>query len=74
MLYPRGLNDFEDTDPLMPALGGVASGGNLITGHEYIQLNPACYCKTLYICGIKFLRCNENDIWAYMNFDGHDIP
>ena len=32
------------------------------------------YCKTLNVCGIKFSRFNENDILAYFNFGGHDIP
>ena len=27
------------------------------------------YCKTLDICGIKFLRFDENDILAHFNFD-----
>ena len=31
-------------------------------------------CKTFYICGIKFSRFNKNDILAYFNFGGHDIP
>ena len=32
------------------------------------------YCKTLYICGIKFSRFNDNDVLAYFNFGGHDLP
>ena len=32
------------------------------------------YCKMLNIRGIKFSRFNENNILAYFNFDGHDIP
>ena len=30
------------------------------------------YCKTLNICGIKFLRFNENVKMANLNFGGYD--
>ena len=36
--------------------------------------HSADYCKTLNICGIKFCRFNKNNILAYFNFGGHDIP
>ena len=33
---------------------------------EIVSIMQAfCYCKTLYICGIKILRFNKNDILAY---------
>ena len=32
------------------------------------------YCKTLSICGFKFLPLDENDILAHSNFGGHDMP
>ena len=32
------------------------------------------FCKTLNICGIKFLRFSGNGILAYLNLDSHDMP
>ena len=39
-------------------------------GHmQEINIASLVYCKTLNICGIKFLRFTENDILAHFNFD-----
>ena len=37
----------------------------------YVTLH---YCKTLNICGNKLSRFNDNDVLAYFNFGGHDLP
>ena len=31
------------------------------------------FCKTINICGINFLRFNDNDILTYFNFGCHDL-